>query len=259
VAGRFWMMIVLIGMAGALYAIQHTRDSQPGIIVPAIAGDTVFVRTQAGTRLLIDTANDAPALLAFLGQHASLLHRHIVDVVIITQPTEGSVGGLDSLVRHGVSHIVWTPASTDYGHTFCGHYPQVHCLFVDADTHWNTDEVSVAVVASHTVALSWPHGSLLINHAPMSETVASPLRPAPQGIVGMIYPWRAQPDPLVWAQWPSQFVLYSDGYHTERPALLSMAQRRHGHEQLLHEDLDGTLFVPMTADAGIFRSTKDDS
>ena len=238
---------------------QHTRDRQPGVIVPAIAGDTVFVRTQAGTRLLIDTANDAPALLAFLGQHASLLHRQIVDVVIITQPTEGSVGGLDSLVRHGVSHIVWTPASADYGRTFCEHYPQVHCLFADADTHWDVDEVHVALVDTHMVVLSWPTGSLLIMHAPVATAHTTQPLPRPHGVVGMIYPWRAQPDPLVWTQWPSHFVLYSDGYHTNRPALLSMAQRRHTDEQLLHEDLDGTLFVPMTTTTGIFRSTKDNS
>ena len=83
---RFWQIggicAVLIVMALPWWLVPV--DDQ--ILIPALVGDTIYVRTQHGQRILIDTGNDAPHLLEFIGRYTPFWQKNVVDDVILTQP-----------------------------------------------------------------------------------------------------------------------------------------------------------------------------
>ena len=70
--------------------------------------------------------------------------------------------------------------------------------------------------------------------------------PAPAQLTGLIYPWRIEPPLAVHRHAKVAFVLYSDGMHPAHAARRSMARRRVGNERLLHEDIDGDIYITLT-------------
>jgi len=61
----------------------------------------------------------------------------------------------------------------------------------------------------------------------------------------MVYPWRITPPWQLQRVLHPAGIIYSTGQIQEPPALLSMADRRVAHEWLLHEQIDGDLFIDM--------------
>ena len=59
----FPALIILLSMAGALWWRSLMGDAGGTLSAPAITGDVLVVTTNTGQRILIDTSNDAPALL----------------------------------------------------------------------------------------------------------------------------------------------------------------------------------------------------
>jgi len=253
-----WSILIGLSIIAGLWFRQVLVTRGAAVVVPAIAGDTVFIRTTHHQRILIDTANDAPTLLQTIGEQSrSVISQRVVDLIIITQPGEAGLGGLNALIAHGATQVAWLPASASLGVQWCAQVPQITCTFPAAGHTWHIDDVAMHVVDTHSVAVYWAQGGLLVSHGTPPDPATLP-RP-PSGTIGLIYPWRIAPDEALWRAWHPQFVIYSDGLRPRKSARLSMAQRRQHGERQFHEIIDGTLIIPMTSNAPMERIPKDDS
>lgn len=244
---RFWQLCglgaVLIVMAIPWWLVPV--DDQ--IAIPRLAGDALYVRTQHGQRILIDTGNDAPRLLEFIGHYTPFWQKNVVDDVILTQPGASWQGGLAAILARGVSNqLIWLPATHHDATQVCA-TTTTPCLLAHIGQRWQFDDVTIAVASENTLWLKWPHGALYIAQggttAQLNAITHSP--PCPVVFCIMVYPWRITPPWQLQRALHPAGIIYSTGQVQDPPARLSMADRRITHEWLLHEQLDGDLFIDM--------------
>jgi len=236
-----WQFGVIVIIVAALVASTYSQQQHSQIVVPAIAGDSVIIRTISGRVILIDTGNDAPKLLEFIGTYRRRIHTGVVDTIIISQSGSAWQGALQALIMRGATHIIWLPASHADGVKLCATHT-ITCTFATASDQWRFDDITIQVAGAHSLWVIWQTGQLLVAHsAPESFDI-----PAMRPVTGLIYPWRIEPLLALHQHAQVAFVLYSDGMHPKRPARRSMAQRRVGNERLLHEHIDGDIYMTLT-------------
>lgn len=236
-----WQFGSIVMIVIALVAYNHTQQRHAQIVVPALTGDSVLVRTTRGHVVLIDTGNDAPTLLTFIGTYRRQIHTSPVDTIIITQSGNAWQGGLPALVMRGVHHIIWLPASHTDGAVFCASYT-VSCTFAHTTDTWRIDDVTLVVDGRHSLWVVWATGQVLVAHG-APEAVH---KPTDYPMTGLIYPWAIEPPLALHHHAQIAFVLYSDGMQPKQRARRSMAQRRVGNERLLHEEIDGDIYISLT-------------
>ena len=229
--------IIIITLLASNYAEQQHAQ----IVVPAIEGDSVLLRTTRGQVVLIDTGNDAPKLLEFIGSYRRQVQHGTVDTVIITQSGDAWHGALPALIMRGVTHIIWLPASHTTGMQLCATQP-VTCTFATTSDRWHVDGLTLQVAGTHSLWVVWSSGQLLIAHSGLESFDL----PTTTGLTGLIYPWRIEPPLDRYRHAQVAFVLYSDGMHPKKSARRSMAQRRISHERLLHEEIDGDIYLTLS-------------
>ncbi|MEY2845266.1 MAG: hypothetical protein RL076_812 [Chloroflexota bacterium] len=242
----FPALIILLSMAGALWWRSLMGDAGGTLSAPAITGDVLVVTTNTGQRILIDTSNDAPALLEFLGAQSAIWQTRSADVVILTQHGTAWQGALASLVDHGITHINVLPAAATGVTTLC-QQPHVHCHQRPVGSQWYHDNVAFQVVAANMLWVIWPHGSLLVAHGATSQQLdaLAPIGHCPQTPCLLSYAWQITPPWQLHRVLHPAGVLYSSGQTQQPAARLSMAQRRLSHETLWHEQLHGTITITL--------------
>ena len=105
-AQRIWQIgLVGIVMLCMLIVAAQQSDNHGEILFPASAGDSVYIRTHDGTRILIDTGNDAPALLSLLAHHQPLFATGVADILILTHPGVAWHGGRAALIQRGIGEV----------------------------------------------------------------------------------------------------------------------------------------------------------
>jgi hypothetical protein len=236
-----WQFGIIVIIVSALVATDYAQHQSSQIVIPALAGDSAIIRTAGGHVILIDTGNDAPKLLEFMGQYRRGIQRGVVDTVIITHPGAPWQGALHALILRGATHIIWLPASHADGHHLCTHRA-VTCTFATTTDRWRIDDITIHVAGNHSLWVIWSSGQLLVAHNGLESVIL----PAPAQLTGLIYPWRIEPPLAVHRHAKVAFVLYSDGMHPAHAARRSMARRRVGNERLLHEDIDGDIYITLT-------------
>lgn len=244
-----WQFGIIVIIVVALGANLYSQQQHSQIIVPAIAGDSVIINTTSGHTILVDTGNDAPKLLEFIGTYRRRIHTKVVDTIIITQSGSAWQSGIHALIVRGVTHIIWLPASHTDGSKLCAIYT-ITCTFATADEQWHIDDITLRVAGTHSLWVMWASGQLLIAHGGLE----SPVVPTAHLMTGAIYPWRIEPPLDFHRNAQLTFVLYSDGMHPKRPVRRSMAQRRIGSERLFHEHIDGDIYLTLTNPIHIART-----
>lgn len=244
---RFWQIIgvcmVLIVMALPWWLAPV--DDQ--IFIPALVGDAIYVRTQHGQRILIDTGNDAPRLLEFIGRYTPFWQKNVVDNVILTQPGASWQGGLAAVLARGVTNqLIWLPATHEVAPHVCP-TTTTPCQLAHVGQRWQFDDVTIQVDSDNTLWLTWPNGALYVAQGSTTAQLnaITHSRPCPDVFCIMVYPWRITPPWQLQRTLHPNGVIYSTGQVQEPPALLNMADRRTAHEWLLHEQLDGDLFIDL--------------
>lgn len=235
-----WQLGIIGIIVTALITNAYTQQ-QSQIVIPAIAGDSVIVRTTSGHIILIDTGNDAPKLLEFIGSYRRQVQHSAVDTIIITQSGKAWQGALNALIMRGATHIIWLPASHADGIQRCD-TQSIHCTFATSQDQWRIDNITIQVTGAHSLWVIWDSGQLLVAHG----GIESPAAPTIRRMTGVIYPWRIEPPLEFHRDAQLSFVLYSDGMHPKHTARRSMAQRRIGTERLLHEQIDGDIYLTLT-------------
>lgn len=235
-------VLIIVSMLLALVTRGMMQGIGGTIVAPALTGDVLIVTTPTGRRIIIDTGNDAPQLLEFLGQQTPLWAPRTADMLVLTQTGAAWQGALHALVTHGVSDIVVLPAAQPGAHAVCTS-TTVYCRAVSVGSQWQYHDITMHVVAPNMMWLVWPHGSVLVAHGATStqlngiaHTLECPRQPC-----FISYGWQITPPWTLHDALRLSGVLYSSG-QTQRPAArLSMAQRRPYHERLWHEQLNGTI------------------
>jgi hypothetical protein len=217
------------------------------IYIPAVAGDAIYVRTQHGQRILVDTGNDAPQLLEFIGRYTPFWQKNVVDYVLLTQSGASWQGGLAAVVVRGVSRqIIWLPATHADATQVCA-TTTTPCQLAQIGQHWQIDDVTITVDSSNTLWLRWLYGAIYIAQgsttAQLNARTHSP--PCPVVFCMMVYPWQITPPWQLQRMLHPAGIIYSTGQVQEPPARLSLADRRIAHEWLLHEQLNGAVFIDM--------------
>jgi hypothetical protein len=235
---QFGLIIIIVVALGARISSQQQHSQ---IVAPAIAGDSVIVQTTSGHVVLIDTGNDAPKLLEFIGAYRRRIHTGVVDTIVITQSGAAWQGALNALIMRGATHIIWLPASHTDGAVVCQTHA-ISCTFATIDNQWRIDDITFQVAGLHSVWVVWPSGQLLVAHSGIESVHVPTTNP----VTGVIYPWRIEPPLDFHHHAQLSFVLYSDGMHPKHAARRSMAQRRISTERLLHEDIDGDMYITLS-------------
>ncbi len=257
---RFWQICgicaVLIMMALPWWLVPV--DDQ--IAIPVLTGDAIYVRTQHGRRILIDTGNDAPRLLEFIGHYTPFWQKNVVDDVILTHPGASWQGGLAAILVRGVTNqLIWLPATHEVATHVCP-TTTTPCQLGHIGQRWQFDDVTIAVDSANTLWLTWPHGALYIAQggttAQLNAITHSP--PCPVVFCIMVYPWRITPPWQLQRALHPAGIIYSTGQVQDPPARLSMADRRIAHEWLLHEQLDGDLFIDLRNPPRITHTTPEE-
>jgi hypothetical protein len=246
-AGKYLpALVMLVCMAGTLWWRSMLWSAEGTLTAPAITGDVLVVTTTNGQRILIDTSNDAPTLLEFLGMQSPLWQTQSADVVILTQRGAAWQGALASLVDHGLRTIIVLPAARLGATTSC-QVPHVQCYQQGVGSQWYHDDVRFHVVATNMLWVIWPHGSLLVAHGATSQQLneIAPTLQCPQVPCLLSYAWQITPPWQVHTVVHPAGVLYSSGQTQQPAARLSMAQRRPYGESLWHEQLHGTITVTL--------------
>lgn len=257
---RFWQIgsvcAVLIVMALPWWLVPV--DNQ--IFIPALTGDAIYVRTQHGQRILIDTGNDAPHLLEFMGRYTPFWQKNITDYVLLTQPGASWQGGLAAILTRGVSNqLIWLPATHDGAAQVCA-TTTTPCRLAQVGQQWQIDGVTIQVDSHNTLWLRWPGGALYIAQggttAQLNTITHSP--PCPEVFCILVYSWRITPPWQLQRGLQPTGIIYSTGQVQDPPALLSMADRRMAHEWLRHEQLDGDMFIDMRTPAHITHTAPEE-
>ena len=244
---RFWQLCGLCAVLIVMAVPWWLAPVDNQIYIPAVTGDAIYVRTPHGQRILIDTGNDAPRLLEFIGRYTPFWQKNSTDYVILTQRGASWQGGLAAIIARGVSNqLIWLPATHDGAAQVCA-TTTTPCTLAQVGQQWQIDGVTLTVDSANTLWLQWPTGALYIAQgsttAQLNAITHSP--PCPDVFCIMVYPWRITPPWQLQRALRPAGVIYSTGQVQEPPALLSMADRRVAHEWLLHEQLDGDLFIDM--------------
>lgn len=239
-------MLIITGMVLALLVRGATQHAAGTIVAPAIAGDVLVITSTTGRRILVDTSNDAPQLLEFLGQQTPLWTSRTADVLVLTQTGEAWQGALSALVTHGVTSIVVLPAAQSGAASVCA-VVQVHCTMVTVGAQWQFDDITMQVVAPNMLWIVWSHGSFLVAHGATSTQIADASRShtCPRQPCFVSYGWQITPPWTFHDTLRPLGVLYSSGQVQRPAARFNMAQRRPHGEQLWHEQLDGTVTLTL--------------
>lgn len=252
-AQRFWQLgLVVIVLIGMLLAAQRRTADGGAILFPASTGDSVFVRTAAGTRILIDCGNDAPALLTLLGLQRPVLASGAADVLILTHHGSAWQGGCPALVGHGVATVWYLPAVADDAARLC--HDGMRCLPFPAGDMRTLDGVQFRAVDSCSVRIDWAGGAVWVAHGcqQLGESGTWPAR----GVRIVALPWVIAPQAVLATIRPTHLIFRS-GMRTNTPARLSFAQRRVGSSVLLHRDTDGTIRINLAAPVHVWREAQE--
>lgn len=232
------IMMLAIGWQSLLVTANGT------IMAPALAGDVLIVTTTHGQRIVIDTGNDAPQLLEFLGMHTALWAPRSADTLVLTHTGSAWQGALTAVLAHGIARVIVLP---DADATLCTSIA-IPCHVVPVGTQWHQDDVTFRVVAPNMLWVIWAHAGLLVAHSATTaqlETSATTLHcPRPHCFVS--YGWEITPPWHLHDALQPLGVLYSNGQTQKPAARLSMAQRRPYHERLWHEQLVGTITISLS-------------
>jgi len=254
-AQRLWQLgLVGILMACMLIVAFKQQGDSGEILFPATAGDSVFIRSADGTRILIDTGNDAPALLGLLAHHQPPFASGVADYLILTQAGAAWQGGRTAILQHGVRDVWFLPATASEQAEACRD-PTYRCRIIARGTTFSHDGLTMRVITDDSLRIDWPGGALLIAHG--ATTLFDPGSWPQDGIRVIEMPW-AMPPPLeVLGAIAPTHIIYRSGQKRDHPARMSYAERRVGAAHLLHRDNDGTIRISLADPAQVWRDAQE--
>lgn len=79
-----------------------------------------------------------------------------------------------------------------------------------------------------------------------SGTYDAALLPTARPLTALAYPWQREMDTPLMAAWQPRAIIFTSGYQTDHPALLTYAERSRFAGQLYHPHLNGTVELVCT-------------
>ena len=254
-AQRIWQLglVAIVMLCMLLVAGQQSNDSGE-ILFPASAGDSVYIRTRDGTRIIIDAGNDAPTLLSLLAHHQPLFATGVADILILTHPGVAWQGGRAALIQRGVREVWVLEAVRDEMAEACGQ-PLYQCRIVAHGTTFSHDGLTLRIIDTHAIRIDWAGGAVLVAHS--ADVLPDSGDWPTDGIRVVSMPWAMPPPRELLARFVPTHIIYRSGQRRDAPARLSYAQRRVGGEHLLHRDIDGTIKIHLADPAQVWRETTE--
>ena len=254
-AQRIWQIgLVGIVMVCMLIVAAQQSDNHGEILFPASAGDSVYIRTHDGTRILIDTGNDAPALLSLLAHHQPLFATGVADILILTHPGVAWHGGRAALIQRGIGEV-WVLGALHEEMAEACRQPLYQCQMVARGTTFSHDGLTLRIIDDHAIRIDWAGGAVLVAHS--AEGLPDSGDWPTDGIRVVAMPWAMPPPRDLLARIAPTHIIYRSGQQRDAPARLSYAQRRVGGEHLLHRDIDGSIQIHLANPAQVWRETQE--
>lgn len=254
-AHRLWQLGLVGILMVCMLVVTYTQGGGSGeVLFPASAGDSVFIRSANGTRILIDTGNDAPALLGQLAHHQPPFAAGLADYLILTHAGAAWQGGRTAVLHHGVREVWFLPAIASELADTCGEHT-VRCKVIPRGAQFSLDGLRMRVVADDSLRIDWLGGALLIAHSATAlvETGAWPRH----GVRVVEMPWAMPPPRATLEAIAPTHIIYRSGQKRNHPARLSYAERRIGAAHLLHRDIDGTIRLSLEDPAQVWRDAQE--
>ncbi len=248
-AGMLGSALVVV-VSAALWWTNRT-DGRLHLIVPAIPGDGILLKSPGGRVALIDGGADGTAVANWLGGELPLGRRRI-DLLVLTRADETTLPGqLAAVRRYHVRQAVLAepveaqPLWDELVRLLGEQGTSVHVarerdrLILDGTQGQKEVVIEVLSVAEGrlTLDLTTGTGRVLL----LQSLADEPLPPAVgrRPVAAVIYPWRRTThDPALEALAPEVIVF---GERPGRDPQLTLAERRIGSAKLLHEALDGRI------------------
>jgi hypothetical protein len=241
------LMLTLGGLAW-----QARPDGRLHLRFPAVDGDATIVQLPSGDTLLIDGGASPSALSAALGQAMPYWQRSLQAVVLTSASARHVPGQVDALAHYRALAAYAAPDAASARSATAREWRR---LLAEQRTPIRTlragqridlgDGVRLIVLAAGEGALlriEYGSTSAVLAQSSPAEgegglAQAGRLRPAQLAV----FPWERDPRTALMQALRPAAVIYSDGFQSDHPALLSYAERRVGREALYHERVNAAL------------------
>jgi beta-lactamase superfamily II metal-dependent hydrolase len=253
---RSWLRLLLV-LAGCglllLGLAWYTRpDGYLHVFFLDTPGDAVLIQTPGGGYVLVDGGADPTDLALHLGRRMPFWQRTL-DAVVLTRADERRLPGQVAALARYRADIALTayplePSDTtrEWVRLLEEQGTAVHRA--QPGNRLSLDGATLTVLAAGVgLALRLDYGATSIMLLGAESADAPALLADVQPVNVLAYPWQRElPAPLLTTLQP-QAIVFTPGYRTEQPALLTLHERTLGnsalYEHLYHPQIDGTIDV----------------
>lgn len=227
-------------------------DGRLRVAFLATKGDAMLIQTPRGNHVLIDGGNDPATLTAAIGRQMPFWRRHL-KLVVLTTPSNRQIASQAAVFARYRPDAVLTDQPTqrsaaldEWQRLLEEHRTPIAVARVGARI--DLDGATLRILAlgdgeAHGLVMRLDYGatSIFFNHTGNERNEAALLAQGARRVNVMVFPWERDPHTALVEQLrPRAFVL-TDGWASERPALLTTTQRAVGGAAIYHEDLHGTI------------------
>ena len=237
--------LLCVAALGAL-AFWQRPDGQLHIVFLETAGDAALVQTPGGDYVLIDGGGDPAALATLLGRRIPFW-QHTLGAVILTSPDKARLPGqVAALARYHADVALAPPAlpqsalAREWLRLLSDQRTPVRDARVG--TKLAVGGAAIRVIAGGNdglaLAISYGRTSVLVDLAGITSDVP----PATlQPISALAYPWEKAPPQEQLAIWKPKTLIFTTGYQSDKPPLLTIYERAAARAAVYHPKLNGAI------------------
>ena len=247
---RIALLIGALGIVLATLAWWQWPDGRLHIFFLETPGDAVLVQTPQRGFVLIDGGADPTALATLLGRRLPFWQRDL-DAVVLTLPDAQRLPGqLAALTRYHAGMALAPTALPrnasvqEWQRLLAAQNTPIRIARLGQRIPLGGTTLTVVALDNGdetglVLRLDYGHTSVLLDGA--GDPDDPQLTQAPRALNALALPWeRPLPDTLLAATRPRTLV-FTDGYQSKHPALLTTLDRAVGSASVYHERLNGTI------------------
>lgn len=245
---RVGLQLLLVAALLLGLAWQQRADGRLHIYFLAVPGDAVLIKTPHSQFLLVDGGSD-PALLALeLGERMPFWRRELRGLLLTSSDGGRLPGQLAALAHYGTPFALAPPElpanenSQEWHRLLAAQGARLRSVQAGAQIQIDGLRITVPAASDEALAIRIDYGatSVLLYNAAGPQLDAATLATA-QPVSLLAYPWTRDFNVPLLAALQPQAIVFTEAYHAEPAALLTMHERAVGGAAVYHPDLDGTL------------------
>lgn len=263
---RIALLMSILALVLATLAWWQWPDGRLHIFFLETLGDAVLVQTPQRGFVLIDGGADPTALATLLGRRMPFWQRDL-DAVVLTLPDAQRLPGQLAVLSRYQVRMALAPAALprsasvqEWGRLLAAQHTAIRTAHLAQQIPLGGATLKVVALGDGhetglALRLDYGHTSVLLDGAGDPDDLQLPQ--ALRALDALALPWeRPLPNALLAATRPRALV-FTDGYQSKHPALLTTSDRAVGGAAVYHERLNGTIELISDGSQMTIRTEKD--